>query len=240
MKPAGWLLLYPRWPSHSVSRARCGLVLASTRIAGEQPATSARPPLRTSSSAPSTSTFMKDTRGWPASCQTLSRVTEGTRITTPVARPAQTSAVDVNAESLASLSSVSPSDWLAAASQTRTFRTVFRARFSRSRLALAERGSKAATAPELPTADNVGVRFAGGAAFEERVVARLEVLRFGAAGVDQEPFGRPAQDVLGEQTRVEVGLDRRDSRPAQALAARGDSCVDRHDTAVASLSFSDW
>ena len=58
--------------------------------------------------------------------------------------------------------------------------------------------------------------------------------------VGEEALRRPAEDVLGKQPRLEVAFDVRNARIAKPLAGGEDLLVDAHETAVASLSFSDW
>ena len=95
--------------------------------------------------------------------------------------------------------------------------------------------------PELADADDVGERLAGDAPRDERVVARREAVGLRLARVGEEALGRPAEHVLGEQPRVEVRLGRRDARPRAAAAAPSATWAwMAHETAVASLSFSDW
>ncbi len=89
-------------------------------------------------------------------------------------------------------------------------------------------------------AGDVGNRLASDAAREQRFVTLGKTRRLPFSGADQEPFGGPAEHVLRQQSRVEVGFGGRHSRVAQALPRGGDTRLNVHDTAVASFSFSDW
>jgi hypothetical protein len=69
---------------------------------------------------------------------------------------------------------------------------------------------------------------------------RREPVRRRIPGVGQETFGRPAEHVLGEQAGVEIRFGRRDAGFTQPHAGRRYLRMNAHETAVASLSFSDW
>jgi hypothetical protein len=60
--------------------------------------------------------------------------------------------------------------------------------------------------PEFAAADDVGERLACGAPLDERLVARGEAVRLRRLRVGEEALGRPAEHVLGEQPRIEIGL----------------------------------
>ena len=95
-------------------------------------------------------------------------------------------------------------------------------------------------APEFTHADDVGERLAGGAARDERLVLRREPLRLLRVRIGEEALGRPAEHVLRKEPRVEIRLGPGNAGVAEPLPRRRDLHVDAHDTAVASLSFSDW
>ena len=65
--------------------------------------------------------------------------------------------------------------------------------------------------------------------------ARLRI-----TSVDEKFFRRPPEQMLREYTRADLGLGRGEPRVAQPLTRGGDVFMNRHETAVASLSFSDW
>ena len=94
--------------------------------------------------------------------------------------------------------------------------------------------------PELTDADDVGQRFAGHAPRNERVVSRCESFGHRFTRVDEKALRRPTEDMLGEQPRVQIRLGRRNAGLAQPLPRRRDMGMNGHETAVASLSFSDW
>ena len=94
--------------------------------------------------------------------------------------------------------------------------------------------------PELADADDVGQRLAGDAPGDQRFVSRREAVRHRLARVGQKALGGPAEHVLRQQAGVEIRLGGRDAGVAQPLPRGRDLGVDAHETAVASLSFSDW
>ena len=95
-------------------------------------------------------------------------------------------------------------------------------------------------APEFTHADDVGERLARHAARDQRLVVRRESLRFPRVRVGEEALGRPAEDVLREQPCVEIRFGLGNAGVAEPLPRGRDLYMDAHETAVASLSFSDW
>jgi len=62
--------------------------------------------------------------------------------------------------------------------------------------------------------DDVGEWFARGATGDERVVALTETRRRFLIAVSEVALRRPPEQMLGEQTRIEVGFVGRDARIA--------------------------
>jgi hypothetical protein len=89
-------------------------------------------------------------------------------------------------------------------------------------------------------AGDVRQRLAGGSPGDERFVRRLEFRRRRLARAGEQPCGIPAEQVLSEQTGVEIcrGCD---AGVAESIACDRDDFADCfQETAVASFSFSDW
>jgi hypothetical protein len=93
--------------------------------------------------------------------------------------------------------------------------------------------------PEFTPADDVGERLAGRAATDQRVEARRKIWRFALGAVGEELLRRPPEHVLREQPRAEVGFVGADPGVAQLSAGLCDAGLNRHETTVASFSFSD-
>jgi hypothetical protein len=95
-------------------------------------------------------------------------------------------------------------------------------------------------AVELPVAGDVRQRFARFPPRDQRFVLGGKGIRRGIARRCEQLRRVPAEDVLGQEPRVEV-RGRRDAGDAQPIAGGGDVLADRfQETAVASFSFSDW
>lgn len=60
--------------------------------------------------------------------------------------------------------------------------------------------------PEFAVADNVGERLTSGAAGDKRCERVVKPRRQGIAAVSQKSCGVPAEDVLRQQPRIQVGL----------------------------------
>ena len=80
--------------------------------------------------------------------------------------------------------------------------------------------------PELAMAGDVGQRLARGATCDDRVVAGGEAVGFRFDRVNQKSLGGPAEQVLGEQPRTELGFGRGEPRITQLLAGGRDARLD--------------
>jgi hypothetical protein len=102
------------------------------------------------------------------------------------------------------------------------------------------RGDGDLEAPEFLVADDVGEWLAGDPASHQRIELGVEAVRRRFDRIGKITLGRPPKDVCGKQASVDVRFVGRDTRRPQLLPRRRDASVDgRHETAVASLSFSD-
>jgi hypothetical protein len=90
-------------------------------------------------------------------------------------------------------------------------------------------------------ADDVRDGLAGGASADESLVAIGEPVRFDFVAGAEKSRRVPAEKVFRQQARVQIGFVGRNAGALQTLPRCGDARVNgRQETAVASLSFSDW